>query len=475
MDTKFNPLQSYSEEEYYADISDLSDDYQRNSSAGGWGSLPDLCLHNVFVFLEDQDRRSADLACRHWHHVMRSPSLWRFHIFNFSGRQGKYMQSEYYSAMAYASSLGSYLETMEVCVVPPRKSYVAHRLEQAISGLLSELTRVRAPIRSISITRLDLDRTSWKKSLRNSLVKRVTDFLQRGDARITSVSLNGMRNHLAHGLDLLSALTNSQRRSSPRGFISSLDLRGFFSSSVHVNTNPQVPYILSQLKGLTDLSLSYSYLSDEVLTALQHRPQGQRRHPSRDGNPLERLALHCSCYEYHRQLVSGSSWTNLVSTCPKLKVMLTVNHIVNTNWLARILVPEIPLTEFDMTVLYPTGSPWSVRPILHNLLPQYRRSLQRLNIDLSNGNEPLNEELLELVKQCECLEDLRVWAFLDISTVERLLHIRLTKRSLLNKIRLGIYSSDEYEEQKAQLEQITSSYLQLHPELDLYVMICPFV
>ncbi|XP_034539781.1 F-box only protein 39-like isoform X2 [Notolabrus celidotus] len=400
MDTKFNPLQSYSEEEYYADISDLSDDYQRNSSAGGWGSLPDLCLHNVFVFLEDQDRRSADLACRHWHHVMRSPSLWRFHIFNFSGRQGKYMQSEYYSAMAYASSLGSYLETMEVCVVPPRKSYVAHRLEQAISGLLSELTRVRAPIRSISITRLDLDRTSWKKSLRNSLVKRVTDFLQRGDARITSVSLNGMRNHLAHGLDLLSALTNSQRRSSPRGFISSLDLRGFFSSSVHVNTNPQVPYILSQLKGLTDLSLSYSYLSDEVLTALQHRPQGQRRHPSRDGNPLERLALHCSCYEYHRQ---------------------------------------------------------------------------RLNIDLSNGNEPLNEELLELVKQCECLEDLRVWAFLDISTVERLLHIRLTKRSLLNKIRLGIYSSDEYEEQKAQLEQITSSYLQLHPELDLYVMICPFV
>lgn len=61
---------------------------------------------------------------------------------------------------------------------------------------------------------------------------------------------------------------------------------------------------------------------------------------------------------------------------------------------------------------------------------------QHLTLDLSNCNEPLDVELLELVKVCERLELLRLWAFLEVITVERLLNIRLTQRSLLNKIRV---------------------------------------
>lgn len=60
--------------------------------------------------------------------------------------------------------------------------------------------------------------------------------------------------------------------------------------------------------------------------------------------------------------------------------------------------------------------------------------LKYLTLDLGNFSESLDEELLELVKVCECLEQLTVWAFLEVSTVERLLHIRLTQKSLLNKI-----------------------------------------
>lgn len=127
-----------SEEEMDEDDSDLSDDCSKSRS---WGSLPDVCLRHVFMFLSDHDRRSADLVCHHWHNVIQSPSLWRYRFFHFNGRLSKYRQSEHNYAVNYAHQLGAYLERLEVYVYPPRRYLVAQRLEQAISGLFSELTR----------------------------------------------------------------------------------------------------------------------------------------------------------------------------------------------------------------------------------------------------------------------------------------------------------------------------------------------
>ncbi|CAJ1063939.1 F-box only protein 39-like isoform X1 [Xyrichtys novacula] len=476
MDKEIDIFQSDREEEFERDSSDPPDEDQRDSSEQevGWGSLLDMCLRHIFEFLEDRDRRSAQLTCRHWHHVMRSPSLWRSRYFNFTGRHSRHRPSEYSLAVPYARSLGVYLQTMEVWVVPPRKPMMARRLEQTISGLLSELTRVRAPLHTMYIIKLELDKTQWTSSQRASIVNNLVAFFRRGGLSLTSVCLYGMQNNLAHGLDLLSALVYSQTRLSPQNFISTLDLTKFFSSSVHVHSNFHIPHFLGHLKSLTNLSLSYSCLSDQLLAALQYRPHRQNQQPSRDRGPLHTLALRCSWNEHHEHTVSGSSWTSLASTCPGLKVRFDVDQIIDTNRLARFLLPEIPLTGFTMTAFYSIDSEWSARPVLLDLLPQYRRSLQYLTLDLSNCSEPLDEELLQLVELCECLQDLRVWAFLDISTVARLLHIRLTRRRLLNKIIVRIYSlNGNTEEGEEQLEEIMSSYPQLPPELDFSARVDP--
>ncbi|XP_050934644.1 F-box only protein 39 [Lates calcarifer] len=466
-----------SEEEMSEDGSDLSDGGCEGGSGevGHWGSLPDVCLRQVFRCLPDGDRRSADMVCRHWHNVMRSPSLWRYRFFHFSGRLSKYRQSEYCSAVAYARYLGVYLERLEVCVCPPRRSLVAQRLEQAISGLFYELTRVRAPLQSLSLVRLELDRSAWTLGLRNCLIDSLIRFLHRGASRLTSVCLNGMRNRTTQGLDLLSALSYSQRRFEPRCYISFLDLEGFFSSGVHIHLDSSVPGVLRELQGLTSLKLSYSCLSDELLMALQPA-RGRRQNSSRAGSALQAFSLNCTLNETHRQVVCGDTWAALASSCPDLRVKLTVDQIINTDRLARILLREIPLTEFAMTAFYSPDEDWSARPLLRRMLPQYRCSLQYLTLDLSNCSESLDEELLELVKVCERLEQLRVWAFLEIRTVERLLHIRLTQRHLLNKIRVRVYSvNDNTGEQEDQLEEILSSYQHLPPELEFYAIIYPFV
>ncbi|KAM7374369.1 hypothetical protein PAMP_007030 [Pampus punctatissimus] len=272
------------------------------------------------------------------------------------------------------------------------------------------------------------------------------------------------------GLELLSVLSHSQRH-----YISSLNLEGFFSGAVHVHLNSNFPRVLHRMLGLTELSLSYSCLSDELLMALQHRHRGGRQNRRRDGITLQTFSLHCTLNEPHRQPVHGGSWSTLASNSPDLKVKITVDQVINTDRLARILQPEIPLTEYTMTAFYSPDEDWSAKPVLSDLLPQYRRSLQRLALDLSNCRERLDVELLELVKVCECLELLGVWAFLEVITIERLLHIRLTQRSLLNKIRVRIYSvNDNTEEQEDQLEQILSSHLQLPPELEFFAIIYPF-
>ncbi|KAI3373659.1 hypothetical protein L3Q82_022265, partial [Scortum barcoo] len=466
------------EEKMEESNSDISDEGPECSSGRvrGWESLPDVCLRHVFEFLSDRDRRSADLVCHHWHNVMHSPSLWRYRFFHFSGRLSKYRQSEYCSAVAYAQSKGVYLQQLEVNVYPPRRSLAARRLEQAISGLLSELIRVKAPLQSFSLVRLELDRSSWSTGLRNAIVSGLLLFLRRGSSKLTSVCLNGMRNCLNHGMELLSALSLSERRHSPQCYISSLDLRGFFSGTVQVYLNPSFHRDLHRLQGLTDLSLNYSCLSDELLAALQHRQLESMRYSGRDRNTLQRFSLQCSLNEPHQQLVCGSSWATLASNCPDLQVKLAVDQVINTNWLEKILLPEIPLIEYSMTAFYAPDEEWSVKPVLSVMLPRYRRSLQYLTLDLSNCSESVDEELLELVKACEHLEQLRVWAFLDIRTVERLLHIRLTQRNLLNKIRVRIYSvNDDTGHQEDQLEEILNSYLHLPPELEFFAVIYPFV
>uniref|UniRef100_A0A4W6D9S1 F-box domain-containing protein n=1 Tax=Lates calcarifer TaxID=8187 RepID=A0A4W6D9S1_LATCA len=401
-------------------------------SVGHWGSLPDVCLRQVFRCLPDGDRRSADMVCRHWHNVMRSPSLWRYRFFHFSGRLSKYRQSEYCSAVAYARYLGVYLERLEVCVCPPRRSLVAQRLDTLFC-----LCRVRAPLQSLSLVRLELDRSAWTLGLRNCLIDSLIRFLHRGASRLTSVCLNGMRNRTTQGLDLLSALSYSQRRFEPRCYISFLDLEGFFSSGVHIHLDSSVPGVLRELQGLTSLKLSYSCLSDELLMALHNSDERVTKIPLVKIIPPQVSFVHfCLCSILYLKVVCGDTWAALASSCPDLRVKLTVDQIINTDRLARILLREIPLTEFAMTAFYSPDEDWSARPLLRRMLPQYRCSLQYLTLDLSNCSESLDEELLELVKVCERLEQLRVWAFLEIRTVERLLHIRLTQRHLLNKIRV---------------------------------------
>ncbi|MEQ2301828.1 hypothetical protein AMECASPLE_000370 [Ameca splendens] len=439
---------------------------------GQWEMLPDTCLLHIFKYLSDDERSKAALVCHHWHNIMRMPCLWRCRSFHFSGRRSL-KPPEYVAAKGYAENLGVFLESLEVIVCPPRSMVVAQRLHSTICALLNALVRVKAPLKSLSILRLELDRSSWDRGLRNVVVNKLIYFLLRSASRLNNICLNGMQIETQLGLELISAIIQNQRSLSPLCSLS-LDLTGFFSNSVPNHLNLNIPHMLQQLQGLTHLGLSYSCLSDELLLALSQSNRARMSKYGR-GNILQRFSLFCTQNEPHQQVVQGYSWATLVSSCPDLKVILTVEQVIDSQQLVRILLPEIPIMVYNMTAFYSADENWNAKPLLRNMLPCYRHSLQSLTLDLSNRRKSLDDELLELVNVCECLIDLRIWAFLDVRTVGRLLHIRLTKKMSLNKIRVRIYTlAENTEEQEYQLKEVLSPFC-YPPELQFLAVICPFI
>uniref|UniRef100_A0A3P9PLF3 F-box protein 39 n=1 Tax=Poecilia reticulata TaxID=8081 RepID=A0A3P9PLF3_POERE len=365
-------------------------------------------------------------SCRLQSVKCSNDSLYTTQIVNRYGRLSKYMQSERSWAVGYADNLGVFLESLEVTVCPPKSVVMARRLHNTICRLLNTLVRVQAPLKSLSIVRLELDRFCWDEGLRNTLVKKLIYFFLKGPSRLKNVCLIRIR-------------TETQQ------------------------LNNSIPQMLQKLQSLTHLALSYSWLSDELLLAL-----------SENGNFLESFSLYCTQNEPHQQVVYGYSWATLVSSSPDLKVRLTLEQIVDTHELVRILLPEIPLVEYNMTAFYSIDENCSAKPLLQTILPWYRHSLQNLTLDLSNCSESLDDELLELVNVCECLVDLRVWAFLEISTVSRLLHIRMTKR-ITFALQVRIYTMVEnIEEQEDQLMEILSPFC-YPPELQFLAVICPYI
>uniref|UniRef100_A0A667XF06 F-box domain-containing protein n=1 Tax=Myripristis murdjan TaxID=586833 RepID=A0A667XF06_9TELE len=359
-----------------------------------WGSLPDVCLWHVFWWLKDRDRVNADLVCRRWHSVMRSPSLWRVRSFHFPVRPSKKRGTAYSSTMTYARYFGAYLHKLEVHVFPsPRSSAMAQHLQCTIKGLFDELIRANTRLRSLSLVGLELENRCWTCGLRSSLVNSLIHFIQKGASQLTTVKLKRMRNTLQQGLDLLSALSLAQKHLYPRDGISTLDLEEFFSGYLQVYLNHNMPRILHDIQGLTNLNLSYSCLSDALLMVLGHSCIRRRL----KFKTLKTLSLRCCFNEPHEQVVLGTSWASIASRCPDLTVKIEVMHVINTYRLARILLPEIPLIEFHMNAVYSADQDWSAKPVLSEMLPQYRYSL------CGTGCQGIRDSILALVSVYQCL------------------------------------------------------------------------
>ncbi|NXE09878.1 FBX39 protein, partial [Lophotis ruficrista] len=425
-----------------------------------WAHLPDVCLRHVFHWLDDRDRSQAALVCKKWRWAMYSPSLWRRRTIKFYGRPSRARTLELQSALWYVKKFGKYLEHLEIRLLNPYNTAFTQKFHMTMRGLLSHLGRYKCRLVSLSIKYLELDRLIWKNAVRAQFIRNLATFLKRMSKQLDYLNLKGARVTLEEGCELLNSLSYLTNVS----FISEINIEDFFSFHLPVYSSTLFHQTMSKFHSLVILTFNYNCISDELLDIL-------REHSA---HSLCTLNIKCHIHDPHGQVVWGMSWANLAKRAPKLNVNFFFERVMKHDHLARILLVEIPVRSISLRSCYFSDPDWTMRPTLTNLLPAYWRVLQKLTLELNNDHELLDDELLQLVLSCKRLLFLKVWAFLSVTFMERLLQNRAERKCILTTIEVRIYTAQrETSEEDQLLCDIYRKFKYLiDSELNYFVITC---
>ncbi|KAM4699394.1 F-box only protein 39 [Discoglossus pictus] len=413
-----------------------------------WANLPEVCLRKVFFWLGDWDRSNAALVCRKWNQIMYSAVLWKSRVIIFNGRPYMPNTTECESAVWYVRKFGKYLENLEIRFLNPYNAFLTRRFQITMRTLLSSLGKSNKRLKSLFIPRLELDRFVWRTAIRNAFIRSLCFFLKKMGRHIECLSLKGARMSLEQGCAVLGSLT-CLHHSSPA---KELNIEDFFSHHTAVYSNTMFNQSMSAFKNLKVLSLNYNCISDSLLDILCENCS----------QTLSTINIKCHIYDPHEQVIWGLSWTNLRNQTKNLKVNIFLERIMKHIHLSRILLPEVPVRTINLRSCYFSDADWSMKPTLTGLMPCYKRTLQKLILEFNNSHEPLDEELLQLVLLCDRLYYLKIWAFLDVRFVRRVLEYQKQGKCCLRTLKVRIYTNKyETSEEDQILQDIYRSYKDL--------------
>ncbi|NXK76358.1 FBX39 protein, partial [Amazona guildingii] len=428
-----------------------------------WAHLPDVCLRHIFHWLDDRDRSQAALVCKKWSWAMYSGSLWRRRTITFYGRQSRPRTLEFQSALWYVKKFGKYLEHLEIKLSNPSSTAFTQKFQVTMRGLLSHLGKCNSRLVSLSIKYLELDSLIWKNMVRAQFIKNLATFLKRMSKQLDYLNLKGARVTLEVGCELLSSLSCLTNKS----FVSEINIEDFFSLHLPVYNSTLFHQTMSKFHSLVILTFNYNCVSDELLDILQEH----------SAHSLCTLNIKCHIHDPHEQVVLGTSWANLAKRAPKLNVNFFFERVMKHDHLTRILLVEIPVRSISLRSCYFRNPDWTMRPTLTNLLPAYWHVLQKLTLELNNGHEVLDDELLQLILTSKRLLFLKVWAFLSVTFIERLLQNRAERKCIMTTIKVRIYTArPESSEEDQLLRDIYRKFKYLiDSELNYFVITYPLV
>ncbi|KAM6163248.1 F-box only protein 39 [Rhynchocyon petersi] len=429
----------------------------------GWASLPDVCLRGIFWYLGDRDRSRAALVCREWNQAMYSADLWRHRTITFSGRRSRVRASEFESALWYVKKFGHYLEHLEIKFLNPYTAFLTKKFQVTMRGLLSCLGKSNKRLKYLSIHNLELDRLVWRNSIRNSFIKSLSFFLKKVGKHLDYLNLKGARMTVEQGCQVLSALSYLQNKS----MISHLNIEDFFSHHLAVYSSPQFNRAMAVFCNLESLTLNYNCISEELLDNLCEN----------NASTLWTINIKCHIHDPHGQFIWGMSWANLTKHATNLKVNFFFERVMKYESLARILLQEIPVRSISLRSCYFSDPDWSMRPTLKDLLPMFRHTLQKLTFEFNNNHESLDEELHLLILSCRKLFYFKIWAFLDVKFVERILKSQEEGQCALRTLKVRIYTNRyETNQEDRTLREIYRKYQRMiDSELNYFVIAYPIM
>ncbi|XP_014645142.1 PREDICTED: F-box only protein 39 isoform X2 [Ceratotherium simum simum] len=320
--------------------------------------------------------------------------------------------------------------------------------------------RIRVRVSSLH---LELDRLVWRNSIKSSFIKSLSFFLKKMGKHLDYLNLKGARLTVEQGCHVLNSLSYLRNES----VASELNLEDYFSHHLAVYSSPRFNKAMAAFHQLVSLTLNYNCISDELLENLCENNAGT----------LGTINIKCHIHDPHGQVIWGMSWANLARHAANLKVNFFFERVMKYERLARILLQEIPIRSISLRSCYFSDPDWSMRPTLVDLLPTFRHTLQKLTFEFNNNHESLDEELHLLILSCRKLFYFKIWAFLDVRFVERILKSQEEGQCALRTLKVRIYTNRyETNEEDRTLREIYRKYRKLiNSNLNYFVIAYPMM
>ncbi|KAK3698367.1 hypothetical protein RRG08_022928 [Elysia crispata] len=353
-----------------------------------WENLPYVALVEIFRRLPNTDKYSAALACRAWQLPFHRPALWRRGNFRFNG------QNEW-RALTFVSLMGPALRHVtidcsaefEVRHGPAAQS--AKNLSIFLTCLVNsqnsqvstfKLTHLRRLVKHLAETEGDL-------------VQLLSSFLT-AQKNLTSLDLQHAGLSADQAFQLLESAATSSESSVRVLSISEIicPLPGY-----EVALDPRLLILLAPFTALTELSISYCYLSDDLLFLLACTVT----------LTLTQIAVWAGYVGRVEGRTSSRAWRHLVIRCPRLGASFAVKSIKREQCFKGVLTPGTPLTRLQLSIGgFTTVS--TTAACFDHIISHFHESLQHFEFDLHIAKVDVGEDLAALVKQCYNLKTLHL-------------------------------------------------------------------
>lgn len=436
------------------------EDEEEDSLTQSWDGLPHVVLLSTLARLSEKDRLTSQLVCKRWYDIINfTSSLWTEKNFQFSGRNPTDLtQAPYRYATNFTKKFGRFFKILTFRLYSPISSNVCRKFQKCVKACLNNLTRRRCHLVELHIPVLQLDRGHWHQS-QEDMCTQLSKFFCSAKTSLARINLRGARSYFSEGYKVLFAIGFNLGET-----LSYLDIEDFFSSKVPVNQLPEFNDSFRNFKNLTELSLNYSYISEDFIETLVDA-----------ANPdvMKFLKIKISPMEQRDQRISNDVWKSLSDHSPGLGVAMYFERVMTFSEHFNILTPSLPLSEVEFDGSYYADLDWQIVPTINNILPQYKNRLTSLTIDICDTQERIERPLLSLLAICPNLEYLKVNGYVCTKLLSDILMLKGENRIKIKSLYLRVLAQDyDTTNEDRELEAISHKYKDVIANFEEFQAMC---
>ncbi|GFR88064.1 F-box only protein 39-like [Elysia marginata] len=353
-----------------------------------WGRLPYVALLEIFRCLSNTDKLNASLACRAWQLPFHEPMLWRRGRFRFNGVIEM-------RALYFACRMGSALRhiTIDCSVGSGPVPQATKRSAKNLSTFLSFLVDSgNAQLSTFRLTHLDRFRRQWGEPDYDAL--RLLLAAQQG---LVWLDLENAGLWPDTGFQILGLVGNSSGSKVQKLHIADFMLLEVNDDDDDIDEDPRVFSVLASFTALTELSISYDVLSDELLFLLG----------STVTSTLSQISVVANCKVTQESQTSSRAWTHLCLKCPRLSASFQLKGVSRVQSVLVVLTPKTPLARLQLSTpgMYNNVN---LALCLDHIVTNFHGYLQSLELNLHMVSLNAEGDLTRLVQQFPDLENLHV-------------------------------------------------------------------